>query len=72
MVVYTLFLCPYDSCINARDVIQITMKEDNATDYSKILFRLGTESGTNERKWNRQEFTFETETSRINVFYNNS
>jgi hypothetical protein len=68
MIVYTLFVCPYDLCVNANDEIRISMKEDNSLDFSKTLFRLGTESGTRERKWRRQEFTFETETSRINVF----
>ena len=67
MVVYTLLVCPYVSCSNAKDAIQITMKEDNSADYSKILFKLGTDSGTNERKWKRQDILFETETSRISV-----
>ena len=71
MVVYTLLVCPYVSCSNAKDAIQITMKEDNSADYSKILFKLGTESGTNERKWKRQEILFETETSRISVNFCN-
>ncbi len=67
MVVYTLFVCPYDSCVNAKDTIEISMKEDNSADFSKTLFRLGTETGTNERKWKRQEINFETETNRIIV-----
>jgi hypothetical protein len=67
MVVYTLFVCPYDLCVNAKDKIQISMKEDNSVDFSKIIFRQGTESGTNERRWKRQEITFETKTSRISV-----
>ena len=72
MVLYTLFVCPYDLCVNAKDTIQISMKEDNSVDFSKIIFRQGTESGTNERKWKRQEINFETETSRINVNLNKS
>ena len=68
MVFYALLVCPYDTCVAARDAIQITMKEDNSADYSKILFTLGTESGTNERKWKRHEIIFETETSRITVY----
>ena len=71
MVAYTLFVCPYISCTDARDVIQISMKEDNSADYSKILFKLGTDSGTNERKWKRQDILFETETSRISVNFCN-
>ena len=67
MVHVALLVCPYDTCVAARDAIQITMKEDNSADYSKILFKLETESGTNERKWKRQEVLFETETSRISV-----
>ncbi len=68
MVVYTLFVCPHDLCVNANDEIKISMKEDNSLDFSKIIFRQGTESGTSERRWKRQEINFETETSRINVF----
>ncbi len=67
MVFYALFVCPYDLCVNAKDTIKISMKEDNSVSFSKLLFRLGTESGTNERKWKRQEINFETETSRISV-----
>ena len=69
MTLWTFFHCANALCDTANDMIQIKMKEDNAPDFDKIIFKLSTEDGRKDRRWILSEIFFEASTTKIFVFF---
>ncbi len=68
LIVHTFYHCPNNLCNNTDDLIEIKMKEDDATDYDKSLLKTGIETGRlRDRKWIREEVFFDAETAKISV-----
>ena len=68
MTLQTFIHCANILCDTGDDAILIKIKENGASDFDKTIFKVGIENERiRDRRWNMEEFYFETTTDKITV-----